>query len=255
MNTRELLAPRAKHAEEDNGFTLIEVMVALMVVMLAAVALALVMTNAVTAVSVGRQSQAASNLAVSVVAEAEALPWATLEEGLTSTDPTLVADEKSGGNVGQATGGGNYYCYEGLPLFVTGAGNVASASSAPRCPSSGQQGGAGWSWHNPSWSTGTCYQGLAAEIAAVSPADVPIASHAICVTENHTNYTVVVYPTVASGSSYPPTEIQVSVVVTWSAGSNPVTGLTRVTNAVLITQCRVSGTPPTGGGTATACTS
>ncbi len=89
----------------------------------------------------------------------------------------------------------------------------------------------------------------------MSAADVPLSSHAICVTENHTNYTVVVYPTVAPGSSYPPTEIQLSVVVTWSAGSNPVSRPHQGTNTVLITQCRVSGTPPTDGGTATACSS
>ncbi len=230
-------------------------MVALVVVMLAAITLALVMTNAVTAVSLGQQSQAASNLAASVVAEAEALPWATLEEGLSRTDASLVADEKSGGNVGQDPSNLTYYCYEGLPLFMTGAGNLASVTSAPQCPSSNQQGGSSWAWNNPAWSTGSCYPGLAAEVAAVSAADVPLSSHAICVTENHINYTVVTYPTVAPGSPYPPTEIQVSVVVTWSAGKNPVTGLTRVTNTVVITQCRVSGTPPTDGGTATACSS
>ncbi len=254
MNSRSFLAARAKRARGADGFSIVEVMVALVVVMLAAVTLALVMTNAVTAVSLGQQSQAASNLAASVAAEAEALPWATLEEGLSGTDPNLVTDEKSGGNVGQATGSGTYYCYEGQPLFVSGAGNLMAATSAPQCPTSGQ-GSSGWTWYNPSWSTGSCYQGLAAELAAVSPADVPLSSHAICVTENSTKYSVIVYPTVAQGSSYPPTEIQVSVVVTWSAGSSPGTGLTRVTNTVLITQCRVSGTPPTDGGTATACSS
>ncbi len=123
-------------------------MVALVVVMLAAITLALVMTNAVTAVSLGQQNQAASNLAASVVAEAEALPWATLEEGLSSTDASLVADENSGGNVGQDPSNSNYYCYEGLPLFVTGAGNLRSVTSAPQCPSSGQQGGSAWAWNN-----------------------------------------------------------------------------------------------------------
>ena len=134
MNSRSFLAARAKRARGADGFSIVEVMVALVVVMLAAVTLALVMTNAVTAVSLGQQSQAASNLAASVAAEAEALPWATLEEGLSGTDPNLVTDEKSGGNVGQATGSGTYYCYEGQPLFVSGAGNLASAASAPQCP-------------------------------------------------------------------------------------------------------------------------
>ncbi len=201
----------------------------------------MVLTDGVLAVSLSQQSQTASNLAASVVAEAESLPWSTLEEGLSSTDPNLVVDEGSGGNVGAALPPG-YYCYEGMPLFVSsgGASPLASATTAPVCPVAGLQGGAKWPWQSLSWSTAPCYSSLAAEVVAAPAANAPFAWHAICVTVNNTNFTVVVYPTVAPGSSWPPNEVEVSVVVTWPGKNSSATGLTRVTNTVVITQCRVN---------------
>lgn len=239
---RGTVLPRGEErARADKGLTIVEVIVALSIVMLAAVTLAMVLTNGVLAVSLSEQSQAASNLAASVVAQAESLPWATLEQGLSSTDPNLVVDEASGGNVGVAITPG-YYCYEGMPLFVSsgGASPLASATTPPLCPPAGLQGGPQWPWQSPSWPTGACYASLAAEIAASPSADVPLASHAACVSVDHTNFTVVVYPTVAPGSVYPPAEVEVSVVVTWPGSTSSSTGRTRVTNTVVLTQCRVS---------------
>ena len=228
----------------DEGVTIVEVTVALLVVMVAAMALAMVLTNGVLAVGLSQQSQSASNLAASVVAEAEALPWSTLKEGLSSGDGNLAVDEGTGGNVGPALHGG-YYCYEGMPLFVHPVAPpgtpspLSSATGAPQCPVGAQQGASQWPWQNPNWSTGSCYPGLGAEVA--SEPNAPLASHAICVKINGTDFTVVVYPTVFRTSAYPPTAIEVSVVVTWSNGTSPVTGRTRVTNTVVITQCRVNG--------------
>gem|GEM_PF-3373646 len=241
------LVPKRERAFGEHGLTIVEVTVALLVVMLAAVALAMVLSNGVLAVSLSQQSQTASNIAESVVAQAEALPWSTLEEGLSSSDTNLALDEGPGGNVGPAASG-NYYCYEGMPLFIgTGGGEspLASATTAPQCPTvPTAQGGPGWPWQDVNWSAGPCYQGLGAEIVAAAQPDVPLASHAVCVEVNHTRFIVVVYPTVApiSASSYPPTAVEVSVVVTWSNGTSTVSGRTRVTNSVVLTQCRVNGT-------------
>ncbi len=236
----------------EGGLTIVEVMVALSIVMLAAAALAVVLTNGVLAVTLSQQSQTASNLAASIVAEAESLPWSTLEDGLYSSDPTLVADESSGGNVGVAVNPSGDYCYEGMPLFVSSGGEslLASATTAPECPSAGQ-GSAEWPWQDTSWATGTCYPSLSAELTALSAETPPppLDPHAVCVTLNHTNFTIAVYPTVALSSPYPPTEVEVSVVVTWHGNTSSATGETRVTNTVVITQCRVEGEPPSTGTT------
>ena len=50
---------------------------AVLILMMATVALAAVLTQAVSAVSFSRQSQQASNLAASVLAQAESMPWST----------------------------------------------------------------------------------------------------------------------------------------------------------------------------------
>ena len=102
----------------DDGFTLVEVMVAVLILMMGTVALAGVLTQAVSAVSVSRQSQQASNLAASALAEAESMPWSTSPSSADSNYGLTSSDVSSDSNL---TGGGSGgYCFEGMHVVVQG---------------------------------------------------------------------------------------------------------------------------------------
>ena len=129
---------RAQKLKSENGFSLVEVMVSILIIMLAAVALAAVLTQTVAAVSFSRQSQQASNLAAAALAEVESMPWTTgtglpnsgdANYGLTSTD---VASDSN-----LTTDGAGGYCFEGMHVVVQGVAGAGTCSSS-------------WEWANVS---------------------------------------------------------------------------------------------------------
>src|ERR1700730_14632015 len=75
------------------GFTMIEVMVAATIVMIAVVSLGAVLARSFSSVGFSRQDQQASSLASSVLAQVEALPWQTAQLTLASgtTSVTTLA--------------------------------------------------------------------------------------------------------------------------------------------------------------------
>jgi Tfp pilus assembly protein PilV len=211
--------------QTEDGFTLIEVMAAVLIIMVAAVALAAVLTQSLAALSLSRQTQQASNLAASIVAEVEALPWSTVSNGLSSS-ASSDSHFSTDGNIG---GTASSYCFEGMPLLV---GGVAAAT----CPTSGT-GSSSQPWSNISASS--CNTSLA---ATLSSSTAPLIPHEGCVTLNSTQFEISAYPTLYSGTSVSSTgaQVEVTVVVTWGGGTSDSTKRTRVTDTVILANCSAS---------------
>ena len=202
-------------------------MIACSIVLLAALALAAVSTGSVSAVTRSQQQQEASNLAASVVAEAEALPWSAVSEGLSSgSDPFYAADANIAGG-----------CFEGAPLVVDGAATTSA------CPLGSNPGGPSYAWQAVSGPS--CSGSLASVVAASST--VPLVPHQSCVTlpfgAGSTDFEIAAYPTLYSGSSVTAAgaEIELMVVVSWGGGVSAATGEDSVTDTVVLTNCGTSG--------------
>src|SRR4051794_6070369 len=71
---------------DDAGFTVIELMVAVGVLLAAMVAMLSTISSAFVGVAMSRQRQAAANLADQAIEQARALPFNTLKNGLDNTD-------------------------------------------------------------------------------------------------------------------------------------------------------------------------
>jgi type II secretory pathway pseudopilin PulG len=205
----------------EGGFTLVEVMVAVLILMMAAVALAAVLTQTVAAVSFGQQSQQASNLAAAAVAEAEAMPWASTptsgdaDYGLASSD---VASDKN--LTGDGSGG---YCFEGMHVVVQGVAGTGTCASS-------------WKWTNVT-STQACQNSLLV-LPSVTSGAAPLDPHITCVVMNGTEFTLSVYPTqvVSSGTGVSVSlETQVTAVVTWDGSATSSDGsYTRVSDTAIV---------------------
>jgi type II secretory pathway pseudopilin PulG len=85
--------PRFSRAlRRDEGFTIIETMVALGVILASVVALAYVTTSGFSSISYARQRQAASGLANQTMEQVRGLPFDTLKKGLSNTDLNALTD-------------------------------------------------------------------------------------------------------------------------------------------------------------------
>ena len=211
----------------EGGFTVIEVMIACSILLVATLALAAVSTGSVVAVARSQQDQEASNVAASVVAEAEALPWSTISQGLSSgSDGYYSSDSNIAGS-----------CFEGAPLVVDG-----SATSSP-CPSGSSPGGPSYPWQAVSGPS--CSGSLAAAVTGSST--LPLVPHQSCVTlpagAGSADFEIAAYPTLYSGSSVAAAgaQVELTVVVTWGGGVSASTGEDRVTDTVLLTDCGTTG--------------
>lgn len=226
--------PRPALPAGDKGLTLIEVMIAVMILMLAMAALGLVMTRAFAAVALGRQSQQATNLADAVIAQDEATAWTTIEDGLLSTDATLTGDEGATSNIVPGASG---YCFEGLPVIVEGtAGTGCSGTSS--------------TWYN--------LPALASCASSVAPnvSNPVLASggnyylvHQECVSMNGTNYEIGVYPSQV-GSASPSVAVQITVAVSWGTAASSNGTMSHVTESAIFscgtTYNLTNGLPPGG---------
>jgi hypothetical protein len=205
--------------EAENGLTLVEVVVAMMIMMLAIVTLAAIMTNAFAAVALSRQSQQATNLAGSVLAEDEALPWSTLAYGLLSTDATFVGDRGVVGNIVAGAGG---FCFEGMPLVVDG-------SSTSAC------GGTSISWYNlPALASCMTSVGPNGAFPAETFGGVSYLAHQECVKMNGTNFEIGVYPTAVSGGIATTSQIRVTIEVSWGMATSDAGSTTHVSDSAVL---------------------
>ncbi len=226
--------PRQALPDGDHGLTLIEVMIAVMILMLAIAALGLVMTRAFAAVALGRQSQQATNLADAMIAQVEATAWTTVEDGLLSTDVTFTGDEGLGSNIVPGASG---YCFEGLPVIVEGtAGTGCSGTSS--------------TWYNLPVQA-SCASSVAPNVSSplLASGGNYYLVHQECVSMNGTNYEIGVYPTQV-GSASPQVTVQITVAVSWGTGTSSDGTTTHVSESAIFscgtTYNLTNGLPPGG---------
>jgi len=198
---RQALARRRSGiAPDERGLSLIEVVMASVILMIAVFSLTDVLINSMVQTAYSRQQSEATNLANQTMEEVRALPWATMQAGMNPGDnldatfsPTVDP------NISSASGGSGY-CFEGSPI------DVASVVSNSGCPSA-------TSWQDP-----TC---LAQDATASPPgagtiaSPAPISPHQACYLVGSFSYGVDVYITGTTGESSPLTELTATVVVTW----------------------------------------
>src|SRR5438105_2685914 len=97
---------------EESGFTLVELMVAIGVILVSLIALAYMAGLAFTDEALARQRQSANGLASQAIEQARALPFAYVAAGLSSNaawDPTVATDSA-------ITTCGTDKCFQGEPI-------------------------------------------------------------------------------------------------------------------------------------------
>jgi prepilin-type N-terminal cleavage/methylation domain-containing protein len=219
--------PRSLGVAKKDGFSLVEVMFALMILVLAMATMALILTRAFAAVATGNFSQQATELADSVIAQDEALPWSTLQEGLSSQDPTFSSDS-SNGNI---TSGSSGYCFEGMDLVVDGNPGTCSAWTG--------------TWVNPSVGT-TCASSIAPDAASpvYQSGSTSYLTHEQCVQLNGQGQTfeISVYPTGNSTSAWPD-QLEITVVVSWGSAGTSGGAPTHLTDSAILSCGATGGLP------------
>jgi hypothetical protein len=201
-------------------------MIAVAIIMLVLATLAFVVTRAFAAVAKGSFSQEAAELADSVIAQEEALPWGTLGEGLSTNDPGFTADGGSTGNISAGTTG---YCFEGMPL-------VANGSSGTGCSTTG-------AWANPALSS-SCTSSIEPTSAGFPLYNTSYLAHQECIQLDGegAKFEASVYPTATSSSS-PLLQEEITVVVSWGTGTDSGQA-THVTDSAIL-GCDATGGLPT----------
>ena len=216
--------PLCSDVGKEHGFSLVEVMFAIMILVLAMTTMALILTRAFAAVATGNFSQQATELADAVIAQDEALPWSTLRDGLSSQDPTLSSD----GNITSGTSG---YCFEGMDLVVDGSPGTCSTWTG--------------TWSNPSVGT-TCASSIAPDPAwpVYQSGSTPYLNHQECVQLNGQGQTfeISVYPTATSTSAWPD-QLEVTVVVSWGTAGTAGGASTHLTDSAILSCGATGGLP------------
>jgi prepilin-type N-terminal cleavage/methylation domain-containing protein len=208
----------------DHGFTLVEVIIAMLIMMLAMTGLAFIITNAFAAVATSRTNQQAANLADAALAQDEALPWTTLSYGLNSSDGTFSGDAGAGHNMAVVVGG---WCYEGAALVVggTAAGSCVGSSTT---------------WYNLA-QLSTCQ----ASLAPSGPAPTYLV-HQECVKLNGQTFEIGTYPTVVASAGWPAKEVQVTAVVSWGSATVTNGGVNRVSSSLILSCGATDGLSASG---------
>src|SRR5213594_5235335 len=122
------------HADAEDGFTLVEAMMASGILLTALVGLAYTTIISLSYLATSRDHQSANGLANQTMEQVRALPFATLEGGLDNADlstsinvgsPSYDSNIQTGGCGGSSP----LYCYGGEPIPH---GNIAGATQ-PTC--------------------------------------------------------------------------------------------------------------------------
>jgi Tfp pilus assembly protein PilV len=197
-----LLGPHVV-SERDDGFSVVDVIMGLLVMTIVMTSLTYVLVGSLTDVAYSRQRSTALTLANQAIEEVRALPAHTIESGMTGTaDPTWSQDPNLSGN-----------CFEQKPLDVNGA-NPASTCAAT-------------TWANPACPSVT--SGAPSASSLQSPA--PLSPHMACYSIDGRTYGVGVYLT-GNPSALP---LTVWAVVWWA---NPVRGpLDHVVTSMSLSNC------------------
>jgi prepilin-type N-terminal cleavage/methylation domain-containing protein len=186
---------------DEHGFTLIEVVMAMLVLVTVAFSLTFVLVSSLADTAYARQRSEATNLANETIEEVRALPWTTIEQGMnpvSSPDPTFTQDPN-------ITGGD---CFEGIPI------DIGSIVGTQACSSVG--------WQDPTCLTQTITATPPVAQAISSPA--PISPHQACYRVGVSNYAVDVYITGTTNGTTPTsylagtttTPLTATVVVSWA---------------------------------------
>jgi len=185
-----LIARLLRRAERDDGFTLIELMIASGIMATSLAFMASVLTSGLSATGVARERQSATGLANQVIEEMRALPMATLVAGMGSNDLNSTTDTsiaKSQNSTCNGTGTG--YCFSGEPIkFTTYTTDPAS----------------------------TCPPPPPVPPATTSPPCDPLVPHLQTTTVGPTVYTVATYLTNYNGSTTSKT-YRATTVVSWKS--------------------------------------
>ncbi|MGH9076915.1 MAG: type IV pilus modification PilV family protein [Acidimicrobiales bacterium] len=214
---------QAGAAGDESGFTLIELMMASAVMLVTMLSVAYVLTGSLAQAAYARQREAAVNLANTVIEDAKALPWTTLQAGMSSGDATLSPSADP--NIAQDPGSGGL-CFEAAPLDVDG-----TATATDLCP-------------QEPWVQPACLSGASAPVsldAGALGAGAPLAPHQFCVVVDNERFGVDTYVTTPGGTSTEP-PLVFSVVVSWvpsfkAATLNHVVTTTEITNCQVRTTC------------------
>ncbi len=185
---------------DEQGFTLIEVVMAMLVLVTVAFSLTFVLVSSLADTAYARQRSAATYLANETIEEVKALPWMTIEQGMnpSSNDPTFTQDSNIlGGD-----------CFEGSPI------DIASVVGTQACASV--------AWQDPVCLTQVVITAPPVAMAITSPE--PISPHQACYRVGTSNYAVDVYITGTTNGTTPTsyllgtttTPLTATVVVSWA---------------------------------------
>lgn len=199
-------APR--HALE-RGFSLIEVMVAMLVLVVVMFSLTYVLINSLADTAYARQRAQATNLANQTVEELRSLPWQTIEAGMNQPEGAYTDDPTYSSDSNITTGG---RCFEGSSLLVAATGGLATIAGADVCTLTSSN----ETWQDPSCLSQTVTAPVPPATSLLSPA--PISPHQACYAIGSVDYAVSVYITGPTGQTYPGSAdaLTATIVVTWS---------------------------------------
>jgi len=162
-----MVSEKGARSADDGGFTVIDVVMAMLVMTVVMTSLSYVMYTSLSDVAYSRQRSTALSLANQAIEEVRSLPASTIEVGMNSTgDPTWSQDPNLTGN-----------CFEQQPLDVNGT------KAATTC--------GGSSWTTPSCTTVANSPPSASSLQ--SPA--PLSPHLACYTVGGKTFGVAVYLT------------------------------------------------------------
>src|SRR6266568_6016274 len=118
-NSGFFLRLRARLQAGEGGFTLVELLVALTVFVIAITSLAYTATIAFSDIGLARLRQTANGLATQALEQARAIPFDTIKAGLSSNDSTVTSDSN-------ITACGANKCYRGeqIPISAYAAGTT-----------------------------------------------------------------------------------------------------------------------------------
>lgn len=193
MRLFPLPAP-SREGKGQAGFSLIELVIAMAIMTIVMTSLAYVIVNSAVDAAYNRQRSEAISLANQAVEEVRALPWATVLQGMSTSDPYFSSDS----NIYSSGGASPVYCFEDQPLDV--GGTIGAQSSCQPL----------------AWSDPSCLSGAASGLPSVSSLSppAPLVPHAACYSVGGRVYGVEVYLTGASGSTAAP--LTLTVVVSWA---------------------------------------
>ncbi len=200
---------RRRTAPDEQGFSLIEVVMASVVLMIAVFSLTDVLINSMVQTAYSRQRSEATNLANQTMEEVRALPWTTLEVGMNQPNPTGNSDSTftASADPNITSGGGSSYCFEGSPIDISSVVPNASCTASTSA-----------SWQDPACLAQAATSSPPVAGAIANPA--PISPHQACYLVGSFSFAVDVYITGSTNTMYPPAgtssaPLTATVVVTW----------------------------------------